>query len=41
MYCEDGYLQKDLPRPHFWEIYGQGSLYKISKSELFENTETF
>ena len=22
-YCKDGYLQKDLPRPHFWEIYGQ------------------
>ena len=24
MYCEDDYLQKDLPRSHFWEIYGQG-----------------
>ena len=22
-YCKDGYLQKDLPRSHFWEIYGQ------------------
>ena len=21
-YCEDNYQQKDLPRPHFWEIYG-------------------
>ena len=21
-YCEDNYLQKDLSRPHFWEIYG-------------------
>ena len=22
-YCKDGYLQKDLPKSHFWEIYGQ------------------
>ena len=22
-YCKHGYLQKDLPRSHFWEIYGQ------------------
>ena len=22
-YCKDGYLYKDLPRSHFWEIYGQ------------------
>ena len=21
-YCEDNYLQKDLSRPHFWEMYG-------------------
>ena len=23
--CEDEYLQRDLPRLHFWEIYGQGT----------------
>ena len=22
-YCKDGYLQKDLPKSHLWEIYGQ------------------
>ena len=38
-YCEEDYLQKDLPRSHFWEIYGQCT--KISKSELFVYTETF
>ena len=24
-YCENNYLQKDLPRLHFWEIHGQGT----------------
>ena len=24
-YCKDDYLQKDLPRIHLWEIYGQGT----------------
>ena len=24
-YCEDDYLQKDLPRSHFLEIYCQGT----------------
>ena len=22
-YCKDGYLQRDLPRSHFWEIFDQ------------------
>ena len=22
-YCTNGYLQEDLPRSHFWEIYGE------------------
>ena len=30
MYCNDGYLQKDFPRSHFWEIY---KVYKIWKSD--------
>ena len=24
-HCENNYLQKDLPRPHFLEIHGQGT----------------
>ena len=26
-YCKDGYLHKDLPRSHFWEIYGQSTKF--------------
>ena len=38
-YCKDGYLQKDLPRSHFWEIYGQCTKLareiKISQNLVF------
>ena len=37
--CKDGYLQKDLPRSHFWEIYGQCTKLareiKISQNLVF------
>ena len=31
-YWEDGYLHKALPRWHFWEIYGQGTIFPIANS---------
>ena len=31
-YWEDDYLQKALPRSHFWEIYGQGTIFPIANS---------
>ena len=37
MYCQDGYLQKDLPRLHFWEICGQylKTVWVIKTFEVF------
>ena len=41
----DGYLEKDLPRSHFWEIYGQCTklprMIKISPSFSFSLYNTF
>ena len=38
-YCKDGLLQKDLPRSHFWETYGQCTKFprviKISQVLVF------
>ena len=31
-FCADDYLQKDLYRSHFWEIYGQGTHLPIVNS---------
>ena len=43
--CKDGYVQKDLPRSHFWEIYGQctefARVIKISQVLAFHFTTTF
>ena len=41
MYCKDGYPQKDLPRSHFWEIYGQCTMIKISQVLVFHFTTPF
>ena len=30
-YCEGDHLQKDLPRSHFWEIYGQCTKFQRVK----------
>ena len=44
-YCKDGYLQRDLPRSHFWEIYGQRTKFarvmKISQVLVFHFTTHF
>ena len=44
-YCKDSYLQKDLPRPHFREIYGQCAKFarviKISQALVFLFTALF
>ena len=44
-YCKHGYLQKDLPRSHFWEIYGQctkfAKVIKISQVLVFYFTTPF
>ena len=40
-FCKDGYLQKELPKPRFWEIYGQGIKFPRVNSldipKLFKN----
>ena len=45
MYYKDGYLQKNLPKSHFWEIYGQctnfARVIKISKVLVFHFTTPF
>ena len=44
-YCKDSYLQKDLPRSHFWEIYRQCTKFqrviKISQVSVFHFTTPF
>ena len=44
-YCKDGYLQKDLPRSHFWEIYGQCTKFArvktVSQVLIFHFTTPF
>ena len=44
-YCKDGYLQKDLARSHFWEIYGQctklARMIKIYQVLVFHFTAPF
>ena len=39
---EDNYLQKDLSRPHFWEIYGQGKNFSgVSSLDILNVLEQF
>ena len=44
-YCKEGYLQKDLPRSHFWEIFGQCTKFarviEISQVLVFHSTTPF
>ena len=44
-YCEDGYLQEDLSRSHFWEIYGECTKFarviKVSQVLVFHFTTPF
>ena len=44
-YCKDGYLKKDFPRSHFWEIYGQCTKFagvtEISQFLVFHFTTPF
>ena len=34
-YCKDGYLYRDLPRSHFWEIYGQCTKFSSFSFSLY------
>ena len=44
-YCKDGCLQKDLPRSHFWENYGQctklARVATVSQILIFHFTDPF